>query len=254
MIDTHCHLASEELKDHVVPILQRAQSAGIQKMINIAYEWQSCCAVIEQLDLSPDLYAAVGIQPHDAHTFNENQGAGILNLAQKHKRVVAIGEIGLDAYHHHTALSLQIPCFEYFLEGACHLNLPVVIHVRETHREVLSRLQSFAKKGLRGVIHCFTGTKSEAREFLDCGFFISFSGIVTFKNALQVQESAGYVPLDKILVETDSPYLSPIPLRGKRNEPSHLPHTCEYFAALKKLTFQEFVGFTTKNAHDLFSF
>lgn len=253
LIDTHCHLASDQLKDHVEAILQRAKQAGIRKIINIAYDPASVDVVLAQLSLSEILYATVGIQPHDASSFTQEAAEKIKQQAMSYPRVVGIGEIGLDAYHTLSPIPQQIECFEYFLQAALDTNLPVVVHVRETHDEVYSRIKSFSKKGLRGVIHCFTGNKQEASDFLDCGMFISLSGIATFKNAHQVHEVAKFLPDDRILIETDSPYLSPIPLRGKVNEPSHLVHTCKFIADLRQISSEQLAQLTFQNAHTLFT-
>lgn len=253
LIDTHCHLASDQLKEHASEIIERAQQAGVSRIINIAYDPQSVDLVIEQLSLSPMLYAAVGIQPHDAKTFSFAAADLIRSKAETNRRVVAIGEIGLDAHYTLSPMDQQQACFDYFLQMALELDLPVVVHVRQTHEEVLSKIAHFSKLGLRGVIHCFTGTLSEAKDFLDHGFYISLSGIVTFKNAKQLQEVAQFVPNDRLLIETDSPYLSPVPLRGKVNEPSHLLHTCDFIAQLRKTTSSELTAMTFQNATQLFS-
>ena len=252
LIDTHCHLVSDKLKDNLSEILSRAQAAGIKKIINISYDPKSVLLALEQANTSPTLYTALGIQPHDAHSFTLEEGEKIKSLARGHKNVVAIGEIGLDAYYTLSPMEKQIECFDYFLECALELNLPVVVHVRETHEEVYRRLFHYSKLGLRGVIHCFTGKKEEAIQFLDCGFYISFSGIVTFKNAKDLQEVAKIIPQDRILIETDSPYLSPMPLRGKTNEPSHLIHTNEFLAHLRGQKIEDFANTTYKNALELF--
>lgn len=165
---------------------------------------------------------------------------------------MGIGEIGLDAYYTLSPMEKQIECFEYFLQMALDLKLPVVVHVRETHKDVFSRIKLFAQKGLAGVIHCFTGTLSEAKDFLSCGMYISFSGIVTFKNSISLQEVAKFVPNDRILIETDSPYLAPVPMRGKLNEPAHVRHTCQFISSLRQISYEDFANLTTKNAEKLF--
>ncbi len=253
IIDTHCHLVSEKLKDDLPGILERAQNAGVEKIINIAYDPQSALLALEQLKLSDMLYAALGIQPHDAHSFTVAEGEKIKNFALSNKRVVAVGEIGLDAYYTLSPMEKQIECFEYFLQVAVDTHLPVVVHVRETHQAVYERLLRYSKLGLKGVIHCFTGTQEEAKQFLDCGFYISFSGIVTFKNAKDLQSVAQFVPNERILIETDSPYLSPMPLRGKLNEPSHIVNTCNFIAHLREQTPMEFANLTYNNATKLFN-
>lgn len=252
LIDTHCHLVSERLRENIVDLVTRAREKGVSKIINIAYCPESVKLACEQAAKFDDVYAAVGIQPHDSKSYSATEALLISDIAKSNKKVVAIGEIGLDNYHKDCSLDAQIPCFEHFLAIACELDLPVVVHVRETHREVADRIRAFSKKGLRGVIHCFTGSRPEAREFLDCGMYISFSGIVTFKNADELREVAKYVPSDRILIETDSPYLAPSPNRGKTNEPAWVWHVCENIAYLRNRKFEEIAKATTTNALMLF--
>jgi TatD DNase family protein len=252
LIDTHCHLVSEKLNNDFIQILERARLAGVEKVINISYDWQSVMLALEQNRKAPNLYTALGIQPHDAHSFTLEVGEKIKNLIKQNKQVIAVGEIGMDAYYSLSSMDKQIECFEYFLQTALELNLPVVIHVRNTHSEVYPRLLKFSKLGLRGVIHCFTGSLEEAKQFLDCGYYISFSGIVTFKNAKEVQEVAKFIPSEKILIETDSPYLSPTPLRGRVNEPAHLIYVNEFLANLRNENVESFAEQTYQNALNLF--
>lgn len=254
IIDTHCHLVSEKLRDDLPQILLRAQNAGVEKIINIAYNLSTSFLVLEHIKQSSMLYGALGIQPHDVSEYTIDVAEQIAALTHQSPRIVAIGEIGLDAYTPESRHSLhaQIVCFEHFLNIACQSKLPVVVHVRETHTETYDLIKHYSKRGLRGVIHCFTGTQKEASEFLDCGFYISFAGIVTFKNAQNVAAVAEYVPSDRILIETDSPYLAPAPLRGKINEPSFLAHTCAFLAQKRGLTREEFAHQTHRNSHDLF--
>ena len=252
LIDTHCHLVSEKLRDSLSDYVERAAAAGVHKIIDIAYDPESVHIALEQLERHSCLYAAVGIQPHDAHTFNSDEAQKIRLIARSHPRVVAIGEIGLDDYHKLAPMQQQIDCFETFLQIALDERLPIVVHVRETHEAVASRLRPFTQKGGTGVIHCFTGSLPEAREFLDMGLYISFSGIVTFKNALELKEVAKFVPSDRILIETDSPYLAPVPHRGKTNEPSFVRNVCELVAELRGVTPEILATQTTHNAEHLF--
>jgi TatD DNase family protein len=252
LIDTHCHLVSDKLKNSLPEILARAKKAGIGKIINIAYDPQTIKLAQEQLRISDMLYVTLGIQPHDASKYNIEEAEKVRPIALNNQRVVGIGEIGLDAHYTLSPMDKQIECFEYFLQMALELELPVVVHVRETHEEVFSRIKLFAEKGLKGVIHCFTGTLDEAKDFLDCGMHLSFSGIVTFKNSQNLQEVAKYVPLNQILIETDSPYLAPVPLRGKINEPANVHHTCEFISKLRNISYEELANSTTQNAENLF--
>ena len=254
LIDTHCHLVSEQFNEDFHEVLKRARDARIERIINIAY----CPVTVEkallQAEKNPILRTALGIQPHDSHTFNQTTGEDIVSHLKTHPSVVAVGEIGLDNYHKQVPISQQQPCFDFFLSAAVALKLPVIVHVRETHQEVLSFLKKYVPLGLRGVIHCFTGTWEEAKDYLDLGFFISFAGIVTFKNAIDLQTACRNVPQNSFLIETDSPYLSPSPLRGKRNEPSHLVHTAKFISQIRSESEEITIKTTTENAKKLFSF
>jgi TatD DNase family protein len=252
LIDTHCHLVSDRLKENIVELVQRAQLAGVQKIMNIAYDPATVQLALSHARQFESVYCTVGIQPHDADTYNETEAKIIESHALNEKKVVAIGEIGLDAFHKIVPMEQQIVCFEHFLDIALKSKLPVVVHVRETHDLVHDRLKDFAKKGGQGVIHCFTGTKQEGHSFLDLGFFLSFSGIVTFKNSTALQEAAKSFPSNRILIETDSPYLAPMPYRGKMNEPSWVVATCRYLAELRGEKFEEVAEYTWNNAHELF--
>lgn len=253
LIDTHCHLVSEKLKDSLPDILARAKLAGVEKIIDIAYDPETVELVCEQIKTSEMLFAACGIQPHDASKYTEIVAKKIQTLAHENKKIVAIGEIGLDYYYTLSTKDVQILCFEHFLQIAVEEDLPVVIHVRESHNDVYERLSKFAKKGLRGVIHCFTGSKAEAAQFLDLGFFISFSGIVTFKNATDLKMISQFVPIDRLLIETDSPYLAPIPHRGKTNEPAWVRNVCEHIAELRGCEASFLADKTFTNAESLFT-
>lgn len=252
LIDTHCHLVSDKLKNSLPEIIQRAEQAGVKKIINIAYDPNTIQLAQEQLHVSNIIFTTLGIQPHDAATFSIAEAEKVRNIAKQNNRVVGIGEIGLDGHYKLSPMDKQIECFEYFLEIALDLKLPVVVHVRETFEDVYSRLKHYTAKGLTGVIHCFTGTLSEAKKFLDCNLYLSFSGIVTFKNAVELQNVAKIVPNDRILIETDSPYLAPVPLRGKINEPANIAHTCEFIANLRNMDAVQFSKLTANNAESLF--
>lgn len=255
IIDTHCHLISPVLNEQFFSVLERAKNANVTKIINVAYDLSSSYLVLDQIKQSDMLYGALGIQPDHAHEYTPNNAEQITDLLVSSQKIVAIGEIGLDAYRPNSrdTLKEQIICFEHFLTIACTLNLPVIVHVRETHKEVHELIRNYSKKGLRGVIHCFTGTQEEAKQFLDCGFFISFAGVVTFKNAQNLAQVAQSIPDDKILIETDSPYLAPTPLRGKTNEPSFLIHICDFLAQKRNISVETFAEQTYRNSCELFS-
>ncbi len=253
LVDTHCHFASPKLSSQVPELLLRAQKSGVSKIVNVGYDLASSQLVCEQLKLSPMLFAAVGIQPHDADSFSESAASQVLSLARSSPRVVAIGEIGLDGYYNLSNMDKQIECFEFFLDAATNQKLPVIVHMRNTFSEVKNAINPYAKKGLVGVVHCFTGTVEQARAFLDLGFFISFSGIITFKNPSEFDDVVRFVPRNRILCETDAPYLAPKPHRGKPNEPAWVVHVCEHAAKLRGEKIESFFEATTQNAHELFS-
>lgn len=253
LIDTHCHLVSPTLQTRVDALLENARAHSVTKIINIAYDPDTVTLAEKQMALHSMLYAAFGIQPHDSHSYTPAAAESIRLKARAQPRVVAIGEIGLDTYHKDCSLEMQIPCFEHFLQIACDECLPVVVHVRNTHREVADRIRDYAKQGLTGVIHCFTGTVDEAREFLDYGMMISFSGIVTFKNSESLRDVVRFVPNDRFVIETDSPYLAPVPQRGKTNEPAWVSYVAECIATVRGTDTETIARITTDNAETLFA-
>ena len=252
LIDTHCHLVSSKLKEQTGELIQNAKDVGVSHIINIAYNPETLDIALEQAALHPELFATVGIQPHDSQQYTHEVAEKMWKTAQGHEKLVAVGEIGLDDFHKLSPMEQQIKCFEHWLDIALREDLPVVVHVRETFDNVHSRLKEFAQNGGRGVIHCFTGTMDEGKAFLDLGFYLSFSGIVTFKNCAELREVAKIVPNDKILVETDSPYLAPVPYRGKKNQPAWVRQTAELVAEERGVAFEDFAKQTTLNATELF--
>lgn len=252
LVDTHCHLCSEKLADNVAELIQRAREANVEKIINITFDKETFIRGLEQNKAHPELALTAGIQPHDADQFNQEFAAEIESAAITHKDIVAIGEIGLDGFHKFVDMPTQIQCFEAFLEVALRSQLPVVVHVRETFAEVYDRLKWFSSRGGTGVIHCFTGTLDEGRAFLDLGFHLSFSGIVTFKNSDDLRAVAKFTPSDRLLIETDSPYLAPVPHRGKVNEPAWVREVAQCIAQVRETSLESIADQTTKNAFQLF--
>ena len=256
-IDTHCHLASPELREQWSTLLSNAAEHGVQGVVNVAYDWVTTLSALEQCHQyqGPVTFVSTaGIQPHDAHTFDVKACQDFRNLILNNPKIVAIGEIGLDYYYDKSPRDKQQECFSYFLDLACELCYPVIIHVRNSFDDVFSALASRRNKGLTGVIHCFTGNLTEAIAFLNLGFFISFSGIVTFKNAKDLLAIAAHqVPLDRLLIETDSPYLAPVPHRGRINEPAWVTCVGAAIAQARGLTLPELAHITTQNARQLFA-
>lgn len=249
LIDTHIHLDDECYNRDRDAVIARAREEGVDYLIVVASDLESSKRCIELTEEFDSLYAIVGIHPHEAKTVDENTYSKLKELA-KNKRVVAIGEIGLDYHYDHSPREAQREVFRNQIRLAKELRLPIIIH----HREALSdTIEMVREEGIReGVFHCFSGCLKEAEEVISLGFYVSIAGPVTFKNAKRLQELVKELPLDKLLIETDSPYLSPHPFRGKRNEPAYLKYTAEKIAELRDLKFNKIAYATTENAKRLF--
>ncbi|MDS1029745.1 TatD family hydrolase [Bacillota bacterium LX-D] len=250
LIDTHAHLNDPTLLEDLPEVLQRAAAAGVEKIVNIGYDFPSSQKAAELAAQYSNLYAAVGIHPHDAFQYDEHCEE-LKTLAQGEK-VVAIGEIGLDYYRDLSPRDKQQEIFRAQINLAKELKLPIIIHDRDAHGDVLQIMQEEKANEVGGILHCFSGSWEMAKECLKLGFYISFAGPVTFKNARRVQEVAQQVPLDWLLVETDCPYLAPEPYRGKRNEPAYVVETAKKIAELREMPFEELAAATKANAQKLF--
>jgi TatD DNase family protein len=253
LVDSHAHIQGEEFSDDLDGVLQRAKQAGVEKIVVVggAGDLASNRRAVELARSHDELFATVGMHPHDAKAVSEEELGQLRELA-KDSKVVAIGETGLDFYYNHSPREIQIEIFRRFIHMARASGLPLIVHDRDAHREIAELLLAEGESELRGVIHCFTGDYQAAKAFLNLGFYISFSGIVTFKNAAPLREVAQKLPLDRIFVETDSPYLAPVPHRGKRNEPAFVRLVAETIAAVKGLALNDVAEATTRNVHDLF--
>ncbi|MGH7889475.1 MAG: TatD family hydrolase [Thermodesulfobacteriota bacterium] len=234
-------------------IIQRAKNLGVEKIVAASSDLSSSRRSLEISQNFPSVFAAVGIHPHEASSLDDTVFSEIEKLAGE-QRVLAIGETGLDYHYMHSPREVQIRSFRRHIELAKSTRLPLVIHVRDAHEDVLSVLREENTHGINAVIHCFTGDYRIAMEYIYEGFYISFSGIVTFKNAEDIREAVRKIPVEKILVETDSPYLAPIPFRGKKNEPSYVKYVAQKVAELREVSFEEIAEKTTANANSLFRF
>ncbi|MBI3741231.1 MAG: TatD family hydrolase [Chloroflexi bacterium] len=253
LIDSHCHLDDAQFANDLEQVIQRAADAGVRAILTAGTNVASSRAAIALADKYAMVYAAVGIHPQDAQTCNDKTLNDIRALAQE-KKVLAIGEIGLDFYWKENApRAIQEKNFVAHLDLAAELDKPVVIHDRDAHDPVMEILRRRNGKP-RGILHCFSGDLAMAREAIELGYFISFGGSVTFQNARGAQEIARALPLEKIAIETDAPYLAPHPERGKRNEPAHVARVAEKIAALKELTPAVVAEKTRANSISLFGF
>jgi TatD DNase family protein len=251
LIDTHCHVYSDQFDTDRPAALERAGAAGVARMIAIGYDLPSSRAALALAQESPMVWASAGIQPHYAQTTGDADLAELRRLLAQ-PRVVALGEIGLDYYHDRAPHELQEALFRRQLALARELGLPVVIHSRDAREDTVRILQD-AARGQPGVMHSFSGDWEYAEACLEVGFYLSLSGPLTFKKAAELHEVARRAPLDRILIETDAPYLTPHPFRGKRNEPAYVRYVAQALADLRGLALDQVAAATTANAERLFS-
>jgi TatD DNase family protein len=248
LIDTHCHLDPHYFPEGADETLSRARSAGVTGFVCIGVgSLEQADAAIGLAARRPDCWATVGVHPHEAANCDATLEAALRERARQ-SRVVAIGEVGLDFHYDHSPRDQQAEVFRRFIQLARELNKPLVIHTRSAPEETLEILSQEQARDVGGIIHCFSENKAFATRALDLGFDLSFSGIVTFKRSLDIQEVAAWAPADRILVETDSPYLAPVPLRGKRCEPAYVLHTATFVAGLRGVSLEEIAHQTSQNA------
>src|SRR5689334_25080919 len=253
LIDSHAHIQGAEFAADREDVLARARAAGVSKLVVVggAGELASNEAAVALTASDAGLFATVGMHPHDAKDVSEDDLTRLRQLAADSK-VVAVGETGLDFYYDHSPRDLQKKIFARFIHMARETTLPLIVHDRDAHAEIAALLRSEGGVARRGVIHCFTGDYAAAKMFLDLGFYLSFSGILTFKNAEPLRDAARKLPLDRLLVETDSPYLAPVPKRGKRNEPAFVLHVAETLAAVRNAGLADIADATRRNTEALF--
>lgn len=257
LIDTHCHINFDSYHADRSAVLERAADAGVKRVINPAIDLATCREVVGLSAAYSGLYAAVGIHPNSSADFSESMLGEIEGLAQQPK-VVAIGEIGLDYYRDRSPKAKQFQAFEAQLALAARLELPVIIHNREASEDVMTILETWVKtlppalKDRPGVLHSFSAPLGVAERALACGFYLGFTGPITYKNADDLRHIAARVPLDRLLVETDGPFLTPVPHRGKRNEPAYIPYIVERLASLRLMSDAEMGQATTANAERVF--
>lgn len=247
MIDSHCHLEMFEGKEE--EIIKRAYDAGVTSIITISSDKESIDQAIKIAEKYLMVYAAIGIHPHDAIQLDDKVLQNIFEKS-RHPKVIAIGEIGLDYHYNHSPRDVQINAFKSQLKLAKQIGLPVIVHSREAFEDTYNILKESQVK--RGVMHCFSGNVYQAKKFIEVGFFISISGVVTFSNANKIKEVAVFVPDENIILETDAPYLAPEPMRGKKNEPAYLVYIAEALAKLRGVTLEDIDRITTVNIKRLF--
>lgn len=251
LIDSHCHLNLLQEKDDLLSLIARANDYGVKYMLTVCTNLKELPAILETAEKHPNIFASCGVHPNDVKEIIDYQ---TIKDHCQHPKIIAIGETGLDYYHQPFDKTKQIASLEQHIIAAQSNGLPVIIHTREAEDDTNDILTSeMRNSSFSGVIHCFTASKDLARKMLNLGMYISIAGIVTFKNAEILQEIVRFLPLDRLLIETDSPYLSPIPMRGKQNEPAFVKYIAEKIAELKSITLEETANATFENFGRLFS-
>jgi TatD DNase family protein len=252
LVDSHCHLDYLAEEEELAEVVARARRAGVGTLLTICTKlstFASVCAIAERFE---GVYCSLGVHPHEAAGEGVRDAARLVELAG-HPKVVGLGETGLDFYYEHSPRAAQEASFRVHIEAARATDLPLIVHSREAGDDTVRiRQEEYALGPFAGVIHCFTAGPELARAALDLGFYISLAGILTFKKAEALRDMVREVPLERLLVETDAPYLAPVPKRGKRNEPAFLVHTAEKLAEIKGVALDELARATTWNFHRLF--
>lgn len=251
IFDTHAHYDDEAFAEDREEIFDKMKEAGIDFVVNIGANMASSRETAAMCERYPFMYGAVGVHPSDSQEINDDTLKELKELAGREK-IVAIGEIGLDYYWPEPDREIQKPALEAQIALAKEVNLPIVIHSRDAAKDTADMLYALRAGDCGGVIHCFSYGKEMAREFLNMGFYIGVGGVVTFKNAKKLKEAVEYAPLDRILLETDCPYLAPTPYRGKRNSSLYLPYVAEEIARIKGISYEEVLAATMENAKKMY--
>ena len=252
MIDSHCHLDHEPLFSDLSNIILRSKEAGIKKLLTISTSLESFEKIRNIVKKDEIIYGTIGIHPHEANDKSIGSEEIVKNF-NKEQKIIGIGETGLDFYYNNSDKDKQIKSFIDHIEAAIKTSAPLIIHSRNAEEDTFKILNEYKSKNVKILMHCFTGSKDFAEKLLKLNAFFSASGIITFKNSVELQETFRFLPLDKILIETDSPFLAPVPNRGKKNEPSFISFTAQKLAEIKNITKSELIKVTTENFHKLFS-
>ena len=253
IIDSHCHLTYEPMSSSLKETIRRANNDGVKYLLTISTEDKSFNNILDIVDNYSSVYGTYGIHPHEAKKHKKIKSDYIVEKVNKNKKIIGIGESGLDFYYNHSEKKDQISSFLEHIDASQKVNLPLIVHTRSAEYDTLEILKKATqKKDLKILIHCFTGTKEFAFKLLDIGAYISASGVVTFKKSKELAETFKEIPANRILVETDSPYLAPEPLRGKPNEPSYITHTVRFLSELRNVSYEKFSDSTTQNFFNLF--
>jgi TatD DNase family protein len=251
MIDSHCHLDHEPLYSDLINVIKRSKEVGIEKLLTISTSFKSFSKIKEIVISDEIIYGSIGIHPHETNEDTISSEFIVKNL-KENKKIIGIGETGLDFFYNNSDKEKQISSFKKHIEASIETDVPLIIHSRNAEKETFDILNNYKKHKLKILMHCFTGSKPFAEKLLTLNSFFSASGIITFKNSVDLQSTFKFLPLDKILIETDSPFLAPVPNRGKKNEPAFIDFTAKKLAEIKCITKSELIKITTNNFNTLF--
>ena len=251
MIDSHCHLDHEPLLSDLTNVLQRSKEVGIKKLLTISTSIESFSKVKEIVKKDEIIFGTIGIHPHESDS-NLISSDEIIKSLNENSKIIGVGETGLDFYYNNSDKNKQISSFRIHIEAAIKSEVPLIVHSRSAEKETFEILNEYKKDNPKILMHCFTGSKEFAEKLLNLNSYFSASGIITFKNSEELRNTFKFLPLDKILIETDSPYLAPVPNRGKKNEPSFINFTAIKLAEIKKIEKTELANITTNNFNNLF--
>ena len=251
MIDSHCHLDHEPLLSDLSNVLVRSKKVGIEKLLTISTSFESFSRVKELVKKDEMIFGTIGIHPHETST-NIITSKQIIENLNENPRIIGIGETGLDFYYNNSKKNRQITSFKEHIEASIVTNTPLIVHSRDAEKETFDILNEYKNEKLKILMHCFTGSKEFSKKLMTLNSFFSASGIITFKNSLDLQDTFKSIPIDNILIETDSPFLAPVPKRGKKNEPSFIDFTATKLAEIKDISKEDLVKKTTENFNKLF--
>ena len=251
MIDSHCHLDHDPLFEDLNEVINRAKNEGLKKLLTICTSGESFEKIQKILDIDEIIYGTFGIHPHEAKNYKVTKSDIIKNIL-KHPKLIGIGETGLDFYYNNSQKNIQIESFKKHIEASLETDVPIIVHSRNAESETFEILNEYRDKKPKILMHCFTGSYAFFKNMEKLNSYFSASGIITFKNSHDLQKTFSKIPNDRLLVETDSPFLAPIPMRGKKNEPSFIKYTINKLAELKNVNVNEMINLTSKNFENLF--
>ena len=252
MIDSHCHLDHEPLFSNISDVIKRSKEIGLKKILTISTSLESFENIKKIIDIDEMIYGTIGLHPHETSNNTMNTDY-IVEHARKYEKIIGVGETGLDFYYENSKKNDQIESFIKHIEASIDLKYPLIVHSRSAETETFDILNSYKNTDIKILMHCFTGSKEFAKKLMALNAYFSASGIITFKNSLELQETFKIIDNDRVLIETDSPFLAPIPMRGKKNEPSFIKYTLAKLSELKSIKFEDLDQITTNNFEKLFS-